>query len=70
MLDLLDKRILSFLQKDSKITIKELSVHLALSATAVYERIRKMERQGIIDLLESGRKEYLSAIESSSNESL
>ena len=48
MLDLLDKRILSFLQKDSKITIKELSVHLELSATAVYERIRKLERKGII----------------------
>ena len=49
MLDPLDKRILSFLQNDSKITIKELSVHLGLSATAVYERIRKMERKGIIE---------------------
>jgi len=49
MLDPLDKSILTHLQKDSKITIKELSVHLGLSATAVYERIRKMERKGIIE---------------------
>jgi len=49
MLDLLDKSILSHLQIDSKITIKELAVHLGLSATAIYERIRKMERKGIIE---------------------
>lgn len=49
MLDQLDKSILSHLQSDSKITTKELSVHLGLSATAVYERIRKMERKGIIE---------------------
>ena len=49
MLDTLDKRILSYLQNDSKMTIKELSVHLSLSATAIYERIRKLERKGIIE---------------------
>lgn len=49
MLDQLDKSILSHLQSDSKITTKELSVHLGLSATAVYERVRKMERKGIIE---------------------
>lgn len=49
MLDTLDKNILSHLQSDSKITTKELSVHLGLSATAVYERVRKMERKGIIE---------------------
>ncbi len=49
MLDTLDKSILSHLQNDSKITTKELSVHLGLSATAIYERIRKMERKGIIE---------------------
>ena len=48
-MDQQDKRILKFLQKDSKITIKELSTHLGLSGTAVYERIRKMERKGIIE---------------------
>ena len=36
------------LQKDSKKTTKELSVKLNLSVTAVYERIKKLEREGII----------------------
>jgi len=49
MLDNIDKSILSHLQEDSKKTIKELSVHLGLSGTAVYERIRKLERKGIIE---------------------
>ncbi len=49
MLDTLDKSIMSHLQNDSKITTKELSAHLGLSATAIYERIRKMERKGIIE---------------------
>ncbi len=47
-LDTTDRRILNFLQKDSKITTKELSMHLDLSPTAVYERIKKMEKEGII----------------------
>lgn len=37
------------LQTDSKKTTKELSVKLHLSVTAVYERIKKLEREGIID---------------------
>ena len=49
MIDDQDKKILKYLQKDSKITIKELSVRLGLSSTAIYERIRKMERKGIIE---------------------
>jgi Lrp/AsnC family leucine-responsive transcriptional regulator len=49
MLDEFDKKILNHLQRDSKTTIKELSVHLGLSGTAVYERIKKMERRGVID---------------------
>ena len=49
MLDHIDKRILTYLQKDSKITTKELSVHLNLSSTAIYERVRKLERKGIIE---------------------
>ena len=47
-LDITDRRILSFLQKDSKMTTKELSLHLDLSSTAVYERIKKMEKEGVI----------------------
>ncbi len=48
-LDLVDKKLLSILQSDTKKTTKELSLKLNLSATAVYERIKKLEREGIID---------------------
>ncbi len=47
-LDELDKRILKHLQQDSKKTNKEISNDLGLSVTAVYERIRKLEREGVI----------------------
>jgi Lrp/AsnC family leucine-responsive transcriptional regulator len=47
-MDTIDKQLLSLLQKDTKKTTKELSVKLNLSVTAVYERIKKLEREGII----------------------
>lgn len=47
-LDAIDKKILGLLQADSKKTNKELSNSLNLSVTAVYERIRKLEREGVI----------------------
>ena len=47
-MDAIDKKTLEFLQQDSKMTTKELSLKLNLSVTAVYERIKKMEREGII----------------------
>jgi Lrp/AsnC family leucine-responsive transcriptional regulator len=46
--DIIDKKLLGLLQSDTKKTTKELSIVLNLSATAVYERIKKMEREGII----------------------
>ena len=49
MLDTVDKRILTFLQKDSKTTTKELAMHLNMSSTAIYERVRKLERKWIIE---------------------
>lgn len=48
-LDATDKKLLFLLQSDSKKTTKELSLQLNLSVTAVYERIKKLEREGIID---------------------
>lgn len=48
VLDQLDKKLLLLLQTDTKKTTKELSLKLNLSVTAVYERIKKMEREGII----------------------
>ena len=47
-LDAVDKKLLVLLQTDSKQTNKELSLKLNLSVTAVYERIKKLEREGII----------------------
>lgn len=47
-LDPTDKRLLGLLQDNSKKTTKELSNELNLSVTAVYERIRKLERAGVI----------------------
>ena len=47
-LDALDLSILKLLQKNSKLTNKALSTHLSLSVTAVYERIKKLEKTGII----------------------
>ncbi|WP_323788153.1 Lrp/AsnC family transcriptional regulator [Psychroserpens sp.] len=47
-LDEIDKQLLDFLQEDSKQTNKELSNKLNLSVTAVYERIKKLEREGIV----------------------
>jgi Lrp/AsnC family leucine-responsive transcriptional regulator len=46
--DTIDKNLLALLQADSKQTNKELSNKLSLSVTAVYERIKKLENQGII----------------------
>lgn len=47
-LDNIDKKLLGLLQKDSKQTTKQLSLHLGLSVTAVYERVKKLEREGVI----------------------
>ena len=47
-LDAKDNELLALLQQNSKKTNKELSNKLGLSVTAVYERIRKLERAGVI----------------------
>lgn len=47
-LDKTDFDILNFLQENSKYTHKQLSVRLSLSTTAIYERVKKLERSGII----------------------
>lgn len=46
--DEIDKKLLLYLQEDCKQTTKELSYKLGLSVTAVYERIKKLENQGVI----------------------
>lgn len=47
-MDSIDKKLLQLLQHDTKKTTKELSLKLNLSVTAIYERIKKLEREGII----------------------
>ncbi len=47
-LDAIDKKILQQLQKDSKITNKELSNVMDLSVTAIFERIKRLERNDVI----------------------
>lgn len=47
--DSIDKKLIELLQNDSKQTNKALSNKLNLSVTAVYERIKKLENQGVID---------------------
>ncbi len=47
-LDATDRALLNLLQADCKKTTKWYALQLGLSTTAVFERIRKLERQGVI----------------------
>ena len=47
-LDRLDLELIKHLQRDSKKTNKELSGLLNLSVTAIFERIKRLERDGVI----------------------
>ncbi|MGB8704107.1 MAG: Lrp/AsnC family transcriptional regulator [Gillisia sp.] len=47
-LDKTDFQILQQLQKNSKITNKQLSLKLNLSATAIFERVKRLEKSGVI----------------------
>jgi DNA-binding Lrp family transcriptional regulator len=55
IIDDFDKKILEFLQKNAKLTAKEMAFELALSQTPIYERIKKLERLGVI-------KEYVAIL--------
>lgn len=46
--DAKDKELLTLLQEDSKRTTKEYANRLGLSTTAVYERIKRLEKTGVI----------------------
>jgi DNA-binding Lrp family transcriptional regulator len=47
-LDDIDYQLLELLQKDASRGIKELALHVGLTATPVYERVKKMESAGVI----------------------
>ena len=48
-LDATDLAILRMLQEDARLTIKEIAAALSLSTTPVFERIKRLDRQGIIE---------------------
>ena len=55
-LDAIDKKLINLLQKDCKQTTKQLATQLNLSVTAIYERIKKLEKEKII-------KQYVAIIQ-------
>jgi Lrp/AsnC family leucine-responsive transcriptional regulator len=46
--DSIDKKIINILQTDSKIATKQIANEIHLSVTAIYERIKKLEKNGVI----------------------
>jgi Lrp/AsnC family transcriptional regulator, leucine-responsive regulatory protein len=56
ILDTTDKKLINLLQKDCKQTTKRLATQLNLSVTAIYERIKKLEKEKII-------KQYVALIQ-------
>ena len=49
MLDDVDLRLLALLQQNAKLTIKELAEQLSMTTTPIFERIKRMERDGVIE---------------------
>ncbi|MFD2934141.1 Lrp/AsnC family transcriptional regulator [Spirosoma flavum] len=48
MLDDIDLRLLALLQQNAKLTIKDLAEQLGMTTTPIFERIKRMEREGVI----------------------
>lgn len=57
-LDQTDLKILRALQQNAKLTTKELAEVVSLSTTPVFERLKRMERQGVI-------KKYIAVLDPS-----
>jgi len=49
ILDKTDRKILSLLQGNARLTVQEIGHQINLSKTPVHERIKRLERTGIID---------------------
>lgn len=47
-MDTIDKKILEILQKDARKTFKEIAKEINLTSTPVFERIKRLENEGII----------------------
>ena len=48
-LDAIDIKILEILQKEGRITTKALAEQLNLTTTPVFERVKRLEREGVIE---------------------
>lgn len=48
-LDAIDHRLLHLLQEDAKVNIKVLAEQLNMTKTPIYERIKRYEREGLIE---------------------
>ena len=48
-LDTLDKQILMLLQHDSSLKTKEIAANIGLSVTPTYDRIKRLEKNGVIE---------------------
>ncbi|NLP58851.1 Lrp/AsnC family transcriptional regulator [Lutibacter sp. B1] len=47
-MDLIDKKILMLLQENSKMNVKEIAVKIGLTASPTYDRIKRLEKTGVI----------------------
>ena len=47
-IDDIDKKILAFLHEDAFLSNKEMAARLGMSATPIHERIKRMEKEGVI----------------------
>ncbi len=47
-MDAIDKKILELLQKNGRMTVKEITQTISLTAPAVSERIKRLEKDGVI----------------------
>lgn len=47
-MDAIDQQLVVMLQENGKLTMKELSAHLGLSITPIYERLKRLENKGLI----------------------
>ncbi|MFT5436759.1 MAG: DNA-binding Lrp family transcriptional regulator, partial [Ulvibacter sp.] len=47
-IDAIDKRIIQLLQQDGKMKIKEIGNHLKMTNTPIFDRIKRLEKEGFI----------------------
>ncbi|HEX9152216.1 MAG TPA: Lrp/AsnC family transcriptional regulator, partial [Flavobacterium sp.] len=49
ILDETDKKILRLLQEDAHLTLKDIANQISLSLTPVHDRVKRLEKEGIIE---------------------